>query len=212
MFHMFIAQLITMHRNDSSPHILLSAVLESIRVLREQYEQHGVGVSWESNEYNSIGMSMELENLPLAASQAMYLLIFSGHSNAVVEHLLNLSFWVTSLQANSLFLGNLTNIRPLSLTIENFDELIDNGAPSPSESGFDFQIFSSYYDITHTKQGLFVTINGFYFIYSDECLAEILNSVHCTISGRCLQIMSLNNESHGYHLTHKYVHGVCVLF
>lgn len=66
--------------------------------------------------------------------------IFPVISSAVVQHLLNSSFWVTSLQANndSLFFGHLTTNQPLSITMENFGELIDNGAPSPSESGFPF--------------------------------------------------------------------------
>lgn len=45
----------------------------------------------------------------------------------------------------------------------------------------------------------------FLIICLDECLAELLNSIDCTMSRRCLQIMSLDNESHGYHLTHKYI-------
>lgn len=42
------------------------------------------------------------------------------------------------------------------------------------------------------------------FFHLDECLGELLSSIHCTISERCLQIMSLAHSSHGYHLTHKY--------
>lgn len=67
-----------------------------------------------------------------------YLLTFSSAIlSAVVQHLLNLSFWVTSLQANdeSFYFGKLTTNLPQSLTIENFAELIDSGTPSPSESG-----------------------------------------------------------------------------
>ncbi|XP_055301312.1 UPF0764 protein C16orf89 homolog [Sitodiplosis mosellana] len=142
------AQLKAMHFNGTGPHDKLEQVLDNVKHVREQYEnkvaerEHSI---WELNVHNSI----------------------------VVQHLLNLSLWVTSLESNNdgLFFGNLTTNYPLSLTLDNFADHIDDGAPSPSES--------------------------------DECLAELLNSIQCTISDRCLQIMSLNNESHGYHLTHK---------
>lgn len=56
----------------------------------------------------------------------------------VIQQLLNLSFWIVSLEANDdmIFYGNLTTTnRTMSLTLENFAHNIDNGAPSPSESG-----------------------------------------------------------------------------
>lgn len=55
----------------------------------------------------------------------------------VVRHLLNLNFWVTSLKEHNttLLFGNLTANNPSSLTLGNFGEMIDIGAPSPAESG-----------------------------------------------------------------------------
>lgn len=67
------------------------------------------------------------------------------HTHAVVQHLLKLSFWVTSLQNNEfMFFGNLTTHYPLSITLENFAGLIDNGAPSPSESGLSFHKLTQF--------------------------------------------------------------------
>lgn len=66
------------------------------------------------------------------------LLAFSRFTpSVVVQHLLNLSFWVTSLQANDgfMYFGNLTTHYPLSITLDNFAGKIDSGAPSPTESG-----------------------------------------------------------------------------
>lgn len=59
------------------------------------------------------------------------------HTHTVVQRLLNLNFWITSLQANgqSPFFGNLTTTQPLMITLDNFAELIDSGTPSPTESG-----------------------------------------------------------------------------
>lgn len=57
---------------------------------------------------------------------------------AVIQQLLNSSFWVDSFEANDdmIFYGNLTTTNgTMSLTLENFAHNIDNGAPSPSESG-----------------------------------------------------------------------------
>lgn len=53
-----------------------------------------------------------------------------------------------------------------------------------------------------------VLLNSHFFFYvqylcEDECLAEILNNNQCLGSVRCLQIMSVEQTSHGYHLTHK---------
>lgn len=87
--------------------------------------------------------------------------IFSWSTlSTVVQHLLNLSFWVTSLQANneSLFIGNLTTNHPLSLNMENFAELIDNGPPSPSESGLT-TIANMQYLIQHTNKIRIFDIN-----------------------------------------------------
>lgn len=134
--------------------------------------------------------------------------IFSVAVSAVVQHLLNFNFWVTSIQATSgsLFFGNLSTNYALSLALDNFSEIIDRGKPSPTESGFyvhftnccPFVIFHTHFTY------VYVTILVLALVL-DECLAELLNSNQCMISGRCLQIMSLNSESHGYHLTHKYV-------
>lgn len=59
---------------------------------------------------------------------------------------MNTSFWVTSLQLNDdiLVYGNLTTSNPVSITRENFADIIDNGSPSPSESGnkIDGNLFS----------------------------------------------------------------------
>lgn len=48
-----------------------------------------------------------------------------------------------------------------------------------------------------------------YTIIKDKCLAEILNGLPhrgCMLSSQCLnRIMSLDETSHGYHLTHKLI-------
>lgn len=134
----------------------------------------------------------------------VFIVIFSVPVSAVVRHLLNLNFWVTSLQANndSPFFGNLLSTNyALSLNLENFYENIDGGSPTPTESGENH--FIAQHKILYT----FHILNNIGFgVCSDECLAELLNSNHqCVISKRCLLIMSLNNTAHGYHLTHKYV-------
>lgn len=64
IFHMFIAQLKTIHQNESGPHMQLTKVLESMKILRDQYEQHAVEHSiWESNEHHSIGMRLKIVSL-----------------------------------------------------------------------------------------------------------------------------------------------------
>lgn len=121
----------------------------------------------------------------------------------VIQQLLNLSFWIDSLETNDdmIFYGNLTTTnRTMSLTLENFAHNIDNGAPSPSESGE----FHNLCGIPHNSLLNILLFSIFIInLCIDECLAELLNDAPCTVSKRCLQIMSLNNDSHGYHLTHK---------
>lgn len=54
-----------------------------------------------------------------------------------------------------------------------------------------------------------VVVSFFYYtnvnmFFLDKCLAEILNPFYCVLSAQCLHhIMAIENESHGYHLTHK---------
>lgn len=138
IFHMFTAQLKTVVGNESAPNVKLAKVLENVKNVREHYEdrieKHSI---WESNTHNSIGLSSKC-----SACQSNWWLIvfviFSVTVSAVVRHLLNLNFWVTSLQTASgfIFFGNLSTNHALSLTLDNFGENIDRGKPTPAESGF----------------------------------------------------------------------------
>ncbi|XP_031619296.1 UPF0764 protein C16orf89 homolog [Contarinia nasturtii] len=98
------------------------------------------------------------------------------HNSIVVQQLLNhstLNFWVTSLQANNAYLFFGNLTTDYPLSITHENFAENIDRGSPTPSE------------------------------SDECLAELLNSIQCTISVRCLQIMSLIRASNGYHLTHK---------
>lgn len=126
-------------------------ILENIKNVREKYENQSKSEAiWQSNLHSSIG---EWRSSLFFG----FLFIFkifhffnklcrwlkrsknSLHGDvAVIQQLLNISFWIDSLEANDdvIFYGNLTTTNgTMSLTLENFAHNIDNGAPSPSESG-----------------------------------------------------------------------------
>lgn len=140
----FSAQLLTIDWNGysgSAHRAELNGILESIKRLREEYESRiREFPMWESN---SIGLSLSMHKyVHLESKSTSTIIEFKWHFfrlilTVVVQHLLNLSFWVTSLEANdeSPFFGNLTTNHPSVITLDNFAELIDGGTPSATESG-----------------------------------------------------------------------------
>lgn len=124
--------------NENASKIRLAKVLENVRSIREQYEnrveEHPI---WESNVHNSIGLSSKFSTCQSNWWLIVFIVNFSAAVSTVVRHLLNLNFWVTSLQANneSLFFGNLTTNYALLIALENFSVRIDYGSPTPNESG-----------------------------------------------------------------------------
>lgn len=124
-------------------------ILENIKNVREKYENQSKSEAIsQSNLHSSIG-EWRSYFFPSSVFEifvincAMHLNVRISYTLidvniAVIQQLLNLSFWIDSLEANDdmIFYGNLTTTNgTLSLTLENFAHNIDNGAPSPSESG-----------------------------------------------------------------------------